>query len=111
MAKKSPKSSLLNGVERLRESFSTPQGRSGATVERVYRLRKAGVGPGTIASQLTENSPTQQEYTIHDVRTMEKLAKDCKTRVPITQKQTDALIKDQENVDLQNNSGSVPIPT
>lgn len=91
---------LIERTEDCLDKVQTTTTRAGNTVERAAKMHESGVSPNVIALQMTENSPTNQEYTSKDVETMVKLYKDCRSRVVLTKKQTRALIKDQNNENM-----------
>jgi hypothetical protein len=94
------KKSLNNAVDTAKDAIdkvSGPTSRAGHCVDRVSKLDNNGVQKSVIAAQLTANSPNKQQYTVQDVDTLLKLAKDVKTKVVITAKQYTALSNDEKN--------------
>jgi len=75
------------------DKVSTPSSRAGSTVERVGKMLEEGVDKDVIALQMSKTS-ANKKYTTSDVETLGKLYEDVKTKVPITSKQTKALIND-----------------
>jgi len=81
------------------DKVSTPSSRAGSTVERVGKMLENGVSLKVIALQMTETS-ANEKYTLSDVKTLGKLYQDVKTKVPITSKQTKALIADTKEKEI-----------
>lgn len=88
---------LADKVSDVLDKVQSPTSRSGNTVERVAKMIKSGVDKEVIAMQMTKNSATKTTYTVQDVETMQKIYADCNTRVLITKKQANGLIRDQEH--------------
>lgn len=89
---------ILEKTTDLIDKVSTPSLRAGYTIERVGKLLENEVSPNVIALQMTETS-VNEKYTVSDVKTYGKLYNDVKTKVPITSKQTKALINDAKEQD------------
>ena len=89
------------------EKVSSPGSRAGSTVERAGRMLEEGVSPAVIALQMTENSPSDQTYTVPDVRAYGKVYQDSKTKVVLTSKQTRSIINDQKE-NTFNVDGMIP---
>lgn len=87
-------------IQDLLDPTSGTRSRIGHTAERVMKMHKARVSKGTIAKQLTDNSPNHLEYTEADVDTLLKVGLDCKTKVIITAAQAKALINDARSNQL-----------
>lgn len=83
------------------EKTSSASTRAGATVERTGKMVRAGVPDAVIALQLTANSARGYTYEADEISTIKKLAGDSKTRVGVTAKQARALIRDQEDVRME----------
>jgi len=94
-------SNILDKATDMIDKVSTPSLRAGYTIERVGKLLESGISPKVIALQMTETSANER-YTVSDVKTYGKLYQDVKTKVPITSKQTKALINDakENNVSI-----------
>lgn len=89
----------MGKISDILDNMTSSSDRAGRTVDRVSKMRKAGVSPRTIASQMTDNDVNGLEFTEQDVLSYEKLAEATKTRVPITKTQAKSLIEDQKEYD------------
>ena len=84
-----------DGVTDTIEKFTTSSDRSGATVDRVGNMDKAGVSKKTIAQQLTDNDRFGQTFDASEIPTIRKLYNQSQAAPGITAKQARALIQDQ----------------
>lgn len=84
---------VTDGIEKVSSTAS----RAGHGIERVGKMREAGVDDEVIALQLTKNSTHDNEYTVSDVNAIGKFYADAQTKAPVTAAQSRALIKDARN--------------
>ena len=83
------------------DKVSSPSSRAGSTVERVGKMLEAKVPPKVIACLMTENSSNKHIYSESDINAIGQLYEDAKTKVVVRSKETRALIKEQQNHNLQ----------
>lgn len=88
---------LKDKKEVLLDKVRSPTTRAGNTVERIGKMCKSGVDDEVIALQMTKNSSTNQKYTSQDVKALNKVYQDTMSRVLITKRQAESLIKEQKN--------------
>lgn len=77
------------------EKMSGPTSRAGATLERIAKMAKAGVGNGAIKAQLEDNSHTGKKYSTEQIEGFKQLYTDAETKVGITSAQARALMADK----------------
>lgn len=95
-------------VQDLLDKVASPASRAGSTVERVSKMLGANVPASVVALQLTENSRNGNTYSASEMAVLDKLYKDTKTKVGVTKKQANALIKDQQQAEKAHES---PVPS
>ncbi|WP_071582770.1 hypothetical protein [Klebsiella variicola] len=88
---------VVNTGSSLLDKVSSPSSRAGSTIERAARMAEAGVAKTAIAAQLSSGSATGHQYSTAEVDTMVVLFEDCKTKVPLTKKASQALINDAKD--------------
>jgi len=86
-------SNLIDKTNDIIDKVVSSTSRGGYTIERVGKMLENGVSPKVIALQMSETS-ANKKYTVNDVKSYGKLYEDVKSKVPITSKQTKALIND-----------------
>ena len=86
---------VINTATDTIDKVAGPTSRTGSTVERVAKMRRAGISRKVISEQLTANSAKGHKYSKKDVKACEKIYADCETRVVVTSAQATALIDDQ----------------
>jgi len=77
------------------DKVSGPTSRAGATLERIAKMAKAGVGNGAIKAQLEDNSHTGKKYSTEQIEGFKQLYTDAETKVGITAAQARALMADK----------------
>ena len=88
----------INKASEIVDQLNTPSTRAGSTLKRIAQMSSSGVSSKTIASQLEDNSKNGTQYSSEQIAGFNKLFADCKTKVGVTKKQAQALIKDQKSI-------------
>lgn len=83
-------------MENFIDKIRTPSSRAGNTVERVGKLTKAGVCRKAIAEQMTHNSKNGFTYSEEEIKTIQKIYEDSRSKVLITSSQAKALKRDAD---------------
>jgi|GEM_PF-4283128 len=93
---------IVDTASEVLEKIHTPATRAGYAVERTAKLAKMGYSDRTIASILTDNSPTNQTYESTEIPTLKKLAADTEAGgVGVTKKQFNQLKRDKKPTQTQ----------
>lgn len=89
--------SIIDTMSDWSDKLASKSKRIERTIDRANRMAKKNVSPDAILAQLNARRVNGVRWNHQDLGTFQKLDLQCTTRVGVTKKQTDALIKDAED--------------